>query len=189
MKNILTLLISMCFCMSLTNTVEKSFLIGLFIFIIVVLSNLVGLLFKNKVNEEYRTIFTILETSVIVTIISFILYKLLPNLFLQFKYVLPLTSFSLITLEQINSKENKIVDVIKTCLLFLMILVFVGFIRELFGNNTITIMDELSKITGYRMIYKNILPFKIPYFLSPSFVYILLGLLFVLIRMFKNGSN
>ena len=70
-----------------------------------------------------------------------------------------------------------------------MILVFVGFIRELFGNNTITIMDELSKITGYRMIYKNILPFKIPYFLSPSFVYILLGLLFVLIRRFKNGSN
>ena len=182
MKNILTLLVSMCFCMSLTNTIEKSFLIGLFIFIIVVLSNLVGLLFKNKVNEEYRTIFTILETSVIVTIISFILYKLLPNLFLQFKYVLPLTSFSLITLEQINSKENKIV-------LFLMILVFVGFIRELFGNNTITIMDELSKITGYRMIYKNILPFKIPYFLSPSFVYILLGLLFVLIRRFKNGSN
>ena len=63
MKNILTLLVSMCFCMSLTNTIEKSFLIGLFIFIIVVLSNLVGLLFKNKVNEEYRTIFTILETS------------------------------------------------------------------------------------------------------------------------------
>lgn len=186
MKNILTLIVSMCFCISLTNTIEKSFLIGLFIFIIVVLSNLIGLLFKNKVNEEYREVFTILETGIIVTIISFILYKLLPNFYEQIKFILPLTSFSLITLEQINSKENKMVDVIKICLLFLVILVFVGFIREMFGNNTITIMDELSSLTGYRMIYKNILPFKIPYFLDSSFIYILLGLLFVLIRRFKN---
>lgn len=184
MKNITTLLVSMCFCLSLTKTFEKSFLIGLFILIIVILSNLVGLLFKDKVNEEYRTIFTILETSVIVTMINFMLYKLLPNLFEEFKFILPLTSFSIITLEQINSKENKIMDVFKTCLIFLLVIVLIGFIRELLGSNTITIMDELSSLTGYRMIYKNILPFTIPYVLDTSFVYILLGLIFM--RGVKN---
>lgn len=183
MRNIKTLFVSMCFCLSLTNTIEKSFLIGLFVLLIVILSNLIGLLFKDKVNEEYRVIFTILETSIIVTIINFMLYELLPNLFDQFKFILPLTSFSIITLEQINSKENKIMDVFKTCLIFLLMIVFIGFIRELFGSNTITIMNELSSITGYKMIYKNILPFTIPYFLDTSFVYILLG---VMLWRFKN---
>ena len=56
----------------------------------------------------------------------------------------------------------------------------IGAIREILGNNTITFMDKISSITGYRAIYKifpenNVLP--IEFLTTPAGAFMTLGLL------------
>ena len=74
-------------------------------------------------------------------------------------------------------------------------LIVLSAMREIFGNNTITIMDSLTKITGYQMIYKvlpnnNIFPINI--LLKPAGALLSLGLLtafFNSIRLRKEDNQ
>ena len=55
------------------------------------------------------------------------------------------------------SKEKittSILDAIGVGLGYAIVLIILATIREILGNNTITIMDNLSTITGYKVIYK-----------------------------------
>ena len=67
-------------------------------------------------------------------------------------------------------------------------------IREILGNNTITLMDNVSNITGYKAIYKifpdnNIIPLNI--FVNPAGAFLTIGLLIALFKKIggKNESN
>ena len=71
-------------------------------------------------------------------------------------------------------------------------LMIIGAIREIIGTNTITFMSSLSKITGYRAVYKvfsdsSLIPNQI--FASPAGAFLVLGLLMALFNYFKRSDK
>lgn len=65
----------------------------------------------------------------------------------------------------------------------------IGLIREILGNNTLTIMNEISTLTGYRFILKNVLPstiFPIAIFKTSAGAFITIGLLIALFNFVRS---
>ena len=64
-----------------------------------------------------------------------------------------------------------------------------GLLRELLGNGTITIMDNISSITGYREIIRvfNFSPNKL--FLTSGGAFILLGILISIINCMVRSDK
>jgi Na+-translocating ferredoxin:NAD+ oxidoreductase RnfE subunit len=67
-----------------------------------------------------------------------------------------------------------------------------GLIREILGSNTITIMNNISSITGYRAIYKIfpdniILPNNV--FITSAGAFILLGIIIGIINAIRNKED
>ena len=181
-------IISLCFGLIVSQTFEKGYLIGLSVLIILLLSNLVISLLKKKSNVTINLIITGLFTS----LMSFLLYYFMPTVFDNFKLILPITVVSLSSYQTFNSKQTLGKDMLVTLkngLLMTLIFIFVGTITELFNNNTITLMNDISSLTGYRLIFKNILPFTIN--MPIGLIYIIIGLLLGIgnIRRIKNESN
>ena len=68
----------------------------------------------------------------------------------------------------------------------------IGAIREIIGNNTITFMDKISSITGYRAIYRifpenDVLP--INFITTPAGAFLTLGLLLALFQYIQNKKG
>ena len=66
-----------------------------------------------------------------------------------------------------------------------------GFIRELIGSNTITIMDRISGLTGYVMKYEvfptnDFIPNAL--FTSPAGAFLTMGLVLGIINMLRKGD-
>lgn len=139
----------------ITSTVENSYIMGICIFIVLMLSSLISNLIK-KIEFPIYTVVTI----IVVSFISFWLENNLPKLDDMFTLYLPLVIINSIILYKLllNNKDDKygkrIFTSLKTGLLVIIFLVTIGFVREVLANNTITLMDTISPITGYKSIYK-----------------------------------
>ena len=74
---------------------------------------------------------------------------------------------------------------------FLLAISIFGIIREILGTGTITLMENISSITGYRSIINildgNILPNTI--FINPSGALILMGIIICLINFVRGDNN
>ena len=71
-------------------------------------------------------------------------------------------------------------------------LMTLGAIREILGNNTITFMDKISGITGYRAIYRifpenDVLP--IDFLTTPAGAFMTLGLLLAFFQYLQNKKG
>ena len=97
-----------------------------------------------------------------------------------------------------NSKKEKIttsiLDGLGVGLGYSLALILLSTIREVLGNNTITLMDNLSAITGYKAIYKvfpnnEIIPLNI--FNKQAGAFLTLGILIALAKYIggKHESN
>lgn len=197
---ILMLTLGLCGALAVTNNFENAYVMGISVLLVLLFSNLIISLIKKIVPENVKMPVYILIIATFVTIIEVVLQKYLPELHKILGIYLPLIVVNCIILGralQVAQKENvknSILDAIGIGLGYTLALMLIAAIREILGNNTITLMDNVSNITGYKAIYKifpdnNIIPLNI--FVNPAGAFLTIGLLIALFKKIggKNESN
>ena len=194
---VFVLVLGLCSVLAVTTTFEKSYTMGIVVLIILIISNLIVSLIKKFVSDEVRIPVYIIIISTIVTIFELLLSKYSKPLYNAFGIYLPLIVVNCIILGRAlayaskNKPLDSIKDGIKTGLGYLIAISIFGLLRELFGNGTITIMDNLSSITGYRWIINvfnnSVLPNKL--FITSGGAFILLGIIIGIINSMNRGEK
>jgi len=192
--------LGLCGALAVTNNFENAYVMGISVLLVLLFSNLILSLIKKIVPENVKIPVYILIIATFVTIIEVVLQKYLPELHKILGIYLPLIVVNCIILGralQVAQKENvknSILDAIGIGLGYTLALMLIAAIREILGNNTITLMDNVSNITGYKAIYKifpdnNIIPLNI--FVNPAGAFLTIGLLIALFKKIggKNESN
>lgn len=194
---VFVLVLGLCSVLAVTTTFEKSYMMGIVVLIILILSNIIVSLIRKIVNDEIRIPVYIIIISTLVTISELLLYRYSKPLYDAFGIYLPLIVVNCIILGRALAfaSKNKVLDSIKdafkTGLGYLVAISLFGLLRELLGSGTITIMNDISNLTGYRSIVNvfnnNILPNKL--FLSSGGAFILLGILIGIINSNSGGDE
>ncbi len=194
---VFVLVLGLCSVLAITTTFEKSYMMGLVVLIILIISNTIVSLIRKFVNEEIRIPVYIIIISTLVTIIEIFLNKYSKPLYNSFGIYLPLIVVNCIILGRAlaYASKNKVLDSIKdgfkSGIGYLLAISIFGLLRELLGNGTITIMNDISNLTGYRWVINvfnnDILPNKL--FLNSGGAFILLGLLIGIINSVKRGEK
>lgn len=192
---VFVLALGLCSSLAVTTTFEKSYMMGLSVLFVLVFSNAIISLIKKFVSDSIKIPVYILIIGTFVTILSLIIEKYLPNLYKSFGIYLSLITVNCIVLGRAMSFASKntisksVLDAIGIGLGYTIALMLIGFVREILGNNSLTIMNEISTLTGYRLIFKNILPtslFPISIFNTSSGAFITIGILIALFNMLRR---
>lgn len=194
---VFVLVLGLCSTLAVTNTFEKSYMMGLVVMITLIISNFIVSIIRNIVNEEIRIPVYIIIISTLVTIVEIILNRYSHSLYTAFGIYLPLVVVNCIILGRAlaYASKNKVLDSlkdgIKIGLGYLVAISIFGLFRELLGSGTITIMNDISNLTGYREIIKvfngSILPNRL--FLTSGGAFILLGVIIGIVNSIKNRGE
>jgi len=192
------LVLGLCPALAITTKFENAYVMGFSVLIILLFSNTIISIIKKLVPEKIRIPVYIVIIGTFVTIIELLLKAYIPGLYQVLGIYLPLITVNCIVLGRaisVASKEKvgtSIVDAIGIGLGFTLALMLIALVREILGSNTITLMDNLSSITGYRAVYK-ILPstnlFPINMFLNPTGAFLTMGFLLALFNAIKNRKG
>ena len=210
---ILVSTLGLCSALAVTNKVENGIVMGICVMIVLIFSNLIISIIKKLVPENVKIPVYIIIIATLVTIIEVLMKNHLPKLYEILGIYLPLIVVNCIILGRavsVASKEkihNSVLDGIGVGLGYTLALIIISLIREILGTNTITLMDNLSAITGtitlmdnlsaitgYKAIYK-VFPtneiFPISIFTKEAGAFLTLGLLIALAKYIggKNESN
>lgn len=192
---IFVLTLGLCSSLAVTTTFEKSCMMGLSVLFVLFFSNLIVSLIKKFVSESIKIPVYILIIGTFVTILTLIIEKYIPNLYKSFGIYLSLITVNCIVLGRAISFASKnpvsksILDAIGIGLGYTLSLLIIGCVREILGNNSLTIMNEISTLTGYRLIFKDILPttlFPITIFKTSAGAFITIGCLIALINFLRR---
>lgn len=192
--------LGLCSALAVTNKVENAYVMGICVLTVLLFSNLIISIIKKLIPENVKLPVYIIIIATLVTIIEILLQKYLKNLYNILGIYLPLIVVNCIILGRalnVASKENiknSILDAIGVGLGYTIALMIIAIIREVLGSNTITLMDNLSVLTGYKAIYKifpknDIIPINL--FNKQAGAFLTLGFLIALIKKIggKNESN
>lgn len=187
---VFVLVLGLCSILAVTTTFERSYIMGIVVLIILMLSNMVVSVIRKIVSEEIRIPVYIIIISTLVTIIELLLNKYSKPLYDALGVYLPLIVVNCIILGRALSyaSKNKVLDSIKDGLRngigYLIAISIIGLLRELFGSGTITIMNDISSITGYKEIIHvfNNMVFPNRLFLTSGGAFILLGIVIAIIN-------
>lgn len=189
--------IGICPVLAVTTTFEKSYIMGLIVFVILTITHLLVSLIKKVVNGKIRVYVYIILISILVTGIEFLLSRYIKPLYDALGIYVPLLVIDSIILESAvsytsNNTSRSIKDALKNGTGFLFFISLIGFIRELLGTGTLTFMNYISNVTGYRSIItvfnNNIIPNKL--FITAGGAFILVGILLGIINSLnKRGEN
>lgn len=192
---IFVLALGLCSSLAVTSTFEKSYMMGLSVMFILLFSNLFVSLIRKFISENIKIPVYILIIGTFVTILSLILEKYIPNLYKSFGIYLSLITVNCIVLGRAiafaskNKVSKSILDAIGIGLGYTIALMIIGFIREILGTNNLTIMNEISSLTGYRLIFKQILPtgmFPITIFNTPAGAFLTIGILIAFFNFIRR---
>lgn len=189
------LLLGLCPALAVTSKFETAYIMGLCVLIILVISNLFVSLTKKIVPDSVRIPVYILVIATLVTIVEMLLNSYVPTLYKTLGIYLPLIVVNCIVLGRnlaVASKESvskSVLDGIGIGLGFTLALMLIALIREIFGNNTLTLMDSLSSLTGYKAVYNifpstNFLPIK--FLTTPAGAFFTIG---ILTAIFSKGRR
>ena len=194
---VFVLVLGLCSVLAVTTTFEKSYMMGLVVLIILVLSNVIVSIIRKIVNDEVRIPVYIIIISTLVTVSEIILNRYSKPLYDAFGIYLPLIVVNCIILGRALSyaSKNKVFDSIKdgfkSGIGYLVAISLFGLFRELLGNGTITVMNDISNLTGYRWVINvfnnNFLPNKL--FITSGGAFILLGILIGIVNAMKRGEE
>lgn len=193
---ILVSTLGLCSTLAVTTKVENALVMGICVLVVLVCSNLIISIIKKLVPENVKIPVYIIIIATLVTIIEVLMKKHIPNLYSILGIYIPLIVVNCIILGRavsVASKEkvfNSVLDGIGVGLGYTFALIIIALIREILGTNTITLMDNLSKITGYKAIYKVPL-IELNIFTSEAGAFLTLGLLIALAKYIggKHESN
>jgi electron transport complex protein RnfE len=192
------LLLGMCSTLAVSTTFENSYIMGISVFVVLLLSTVIASLISKYINQDIRIPAYIIIIATLVTVIELLLKKYSISLYNALGIYLPLITVNCIILGKVLSydKKNKIKenikDAIKTGVGYITAISILGLLREIIGSNSITIMNNLSTITGYKAVYKIfpnnlILPNNI--FVTSAGAFILLGVIIAIINFIKNKEG
>lgn len=192
--------LGLCSALAVTNKFENAYVMGLCVLTVLTLSNLIISIIKKLVPENVKIPVYILIIATLVTIIEILLQKYVKPLYDVLGIYLPLIVVNCIILGralQVASKEKiipSVLDGIGVGLGYTLVLMIIALFREILGSNTLTLMDNISTLTGYKAIYKifptnDILPLNI--FSKEAGAFLTLGLLIALAKYIggKHESN
>lgn len=192
--------LGLCSALAVTNKFENAYVMGVCVLIVLTLSNLIISIIKKLVPENVKIPVYILIIATLVTIIEILLQKYVKPLYDVLGIYLPLIVVNCIILGralQVASKEKiipSVLDGIGVGLGYTLVLMIIALFREILGSNTLTLMDNISTLTGYKAIYKifptnDILPLNI--FSKEAGAFLTLGLLIALAKYIggKHESN
>lgn len=195
---VFVLMLGLCSTLAVTTTFEQSYMMGLCVLVILTLSNVIVSLVRKLIPENVQTPAYILLIGTLVTILEIVLKTYALSLYKSFGIYLSLIVVNCIVLGraiQVASKNNikkSFLDGIGVGLGYTGALMIIGLIREVLGNNTLTIMNNISVITGYKLII-NVLPtndiIPINLLLTPSGSFLTLGLLLALFQYIQNKKG
>lgn len=192
---IFVLSLGLCSALAVTTTVEKSYMMGLSVLVILIISNIIVSLIRKIIPDNVHIPVYIIIVSTLVTAISLIMEKYVPVLYESFGIYLSLITVNCIILGRALSFANKnsvgksILDAIGVGLGYVLSLTVIGLIRELLGNNSLTIIDQISSFTGFKLIFTNILPtplFPINLFITPAGAFITIGVLMAIFNVIRR---
>lgn len=197
---ILVSTLGLCSALAVTNKVENALVMGICVLIVLILSNLIISIIKKLVPENVKIPVYIIIIATLVTIIEVLMKKHIPKLYEILGIYLPLIVVNCIILGRaisVASKEKistSVLDGIGVGLGYTCALIIIAAIREILGTNTITLMDNLSTLTGHKAIYKvlptnELMPLNI--FNKQAGAFLTLGLLIALAKYIggKHESN
>jgi len=195
---ILVLLLGLCSTLAVTTNFENSYIMGICVIIVLTFSNVTVSLIKKFVTKNVEIPVYILIISTFVTILEVLLKNYVKELYDVLGIYLPLIVVNCIVLGraiEVASKSNvrtSFKDAIGVGLGYTFVLMIIGAFREIIGNNTLTIMDSISSLTGCKAIFKiytpnNILPMNI--LIKPAGAFITLGFLMALFNHIKGGNK
>jgi electron transport complex protein RnfE len=197
---IFVLLLGMCPTLAVTTTFENALVMGISVTFVLLFTNMIVSLIKKIVPDQVRIPVYVLIIATFVTIVELLLKAYIPNIYNTLGIYIPLIVVNCIVLGRALGFASKqpliksMLDGIGYGLGFLLGLILLATFREVLGTNTITIMNNLSTLTGYRMVYQ-VLPntnfFPISIFNKPAGAFISLGLLISIINLIKErkGDN
>ena len=171
---------------------------GLCVTVVLIFSNFIVSLIRKLVPENVRIPTYILIIGTFVTILEIVLDRYVPALYKSLSIYLPLIVVNCIILGRALTVASKskvgtsILDGIGVGIGYTLAITIIALIREVIGSNTITLMSDISSLTGYISIYKNILPEGIfPFIIlkEPAGAFLTLGLLMALINKIKGGKH
>ncbi len=194
------LLLGLCSALALTNKVESAYMMGFCVLIVLVFSNVVISLVRKIVPENVKIPVYILIIGTFVTILEILLKRYVPNLYDVMGIYLPLIVVNCIVLGRalaVASKKDvkySLLDALGIGLGYTISLVVIAIFREVLGSNSLTLMDNVSSLTGYREVIKNIYPvsdlFPMTILQQPAGAFLTLGLLMAAFKhFFLKGSD
>lgn len=195
---VFSLLLGLCSTLAVTTTFESSYMMGVCVLVVLILSNTIISIIRKLVPDSVQIPTFVLIIGTIVTLLEIILYRYVPNLYSSFGIYLPLIVVNCIVLGRalnVASKEKptkSILDAIGIGVGFTVALMVIGAIREIIGNNTITIIKSLSSVTGNRLMYRVFEPnemFPISFLLTPAGAFFIIGLIFTIVQYLKGRKK
>lgn len=195
---ILVLLLGLCSALAITTNFESAYIMGLCVTIILTFSNITVSLIKKYVPSNVEIPVYILIISTFVTILEIILKAYIRPLYDVLGIYLPLIVVNCIVLGRaisVASKSNtrtSIKDAIGIGLGYTFVLMTIAIFREVIGNSTLTIMNNLSELTNTKIIIKinfscNLFPMNI--LTKPAGAFLTLGFLIALFNYIRGGRK
>lgn len=197
---IFVLMLGLCSSLAVTTKVENAYLMGLSVFIVLLFSEIVSSLIKKIVPENVKIPVYIVIIGTFVTILEMVLKEYINPLYNALSIYLPLIVVNCIVLGRVLSVSSKsnvrtsIKDSIGISIGYTLALILISLFREVLGSNSITLIDSLSEITNFKLIFtvfpkNNLIPMNI--LASPAGAFIILGLLMALFKYVggKHESN
>ena len=203
MKNdnpIFVLMLGLCSSLAVTTKVENAILMGLSVLVILLFSEIVASIIKKLVPDNVKIPVYIVIIGTFVTILEIVLKEYIHPLYEALSIYLPLIVVNCIVLGRVlsvstrNNVRTSIKDAFGIGFGYALSLLVISLFREVLGNNTITLIDSLSKFTNFKLIIhvfpnNNLIPMS--FLISPAGAFIILGILMALFKKVgsKNESN
>ena len=192
---IFVLLLGLCSSLAVTTNLESSYMMGICLTVILICSNFIVSLIKKLVPENVKIPTYIIIIATFVTIVEILLKEYVPELSNTLGVYLPLIVVNCIILGRalsVASKEKVIISVIdgiKTGLGYTLALILIAFVREMLGNGTLTIMNNISSLTGIKSIITLTKEPLMPIMIEPAGAFITLAFLIALINKIKEDKH
>lgn len=189
------LTLGLCSALAVTNKVENAYLMGICVLIVLMISSVIISLIKKLIPDSVKIPVYIVIIATIVTVLELLLKNYVPEVHKVLGIYLPIIIVNCIILGRalsVSSKESvgkSLLDAIGIGIGFSLALVIIALPREILGSNTITLMDSISSLTGYRAVYQvipnmNVLPMTV--LTKPAGAFLVLGLLLALFNFIKD---
>lgn len=195
---VFVLMLGLCSTLAITTNFESSYMMGICVLIVLILTSIIVSLLRKIVPDNVKTPVYIVIIASFVTILEMLLKKFIEPLYNVLGIYLPLIVVNCIILGRsisVYSKENvkaSILDAIGIGLGYTSSLCLIGFIRELLGNGTITLINNLSSIFNFKLIIRVIPDIKIlpnSIFISPTGSFLIVGIVLSVINFIKERNN